>query len=768
MAWYGRTIAMAMRKGSMTRLTRYSTWNRSKYAKEDQFSGQIHFGGSVKSWMVAHVLQIQIRKYTVNSVLDYGSQIIMWSRLDLPSALLAFSCVLPAFAEQLEIRDTIPAPYIFTSDQDWNGIDGNWSTFTIEVGTPSQSIQTLLSWSSYQTWVVIPQGCQTATDYTACADVRGGIFQYNKSSTFHKIGTYSLLVDENLDLFSNAIYGYDQVTLAGQGLTLTNTTVAGMALDTFYLGVFGVNTKPTNFTTFNDPSPSYMTQLKQQNKIPSVSFGYTAGAHYRSTGVNASLTLGGYDTSRFDANNVTFNFGSDTDHEIMLALQSISTASKIASSPNQVQLLPSPIYIEIDTTISHLYLPIQACQLFEAEFGLTYDNNTNLYLVNDTLHNSLLDRNPNITFTFGQLISGGQNVHVTLPYAAFDLTAKAGYSGLTTDNRYFPLKRASNSTQYVLGRTFMQEAYITVDYEVSRFQLAQATFDQDSQHIVAIPAANSSQSSDSWTSSTYQPTYSVPSNSTTAPSQNRGLSTGAIAGIAVGVVLGLAAAAIMAWLFVRRQRKRRSASQVMESDNGFPDDGKDKSQVFPKAELAGSDPAEFGLTHHDLDRKALLGSHPPSSAGTAHSPGSGYLNADGTMSSQHSGWPLSPTTPVSEAHSRAIYEMPGDVPETMKDGRELGEKEALQHRERIYNGIDETVDGSSSTEDAAREPRRVAAEDVVNAQTGDHLGRHRAFSFEFDRSETENLTDGSGRTLVDSNASSSDNGSEQREGRTLV
>lgn len=80
------------------------------------------------------------------------------------------------------------------------------------------------------------------------------------------------------------MYGYDVVSLGGLGEggpTLKNSTVGAVAVNDFYLGVFGLNPKPTNWTSYDDPAPSYMTQLKEQKLVPSVSFGYTAGAPYR-------------------------------------------------------------------------------------------------------------------------------------------------------------------------------------------------------------------------------------------------------------------------------------------------------------------------------------------------------------------------------------------------------------------------------------------------------------------------------------------------------
>lgn len=66
-----------------------------------------------------------------------------------------------------------------------------------------------------------------------------------------------------------------------------------------------------------------MTALKNQSLIPSVSFGYTAGAPYRLKKVLGSLTLGGYDQSRFTPNNMTFSFAPDTDRNIVVGIQLI-------------------------------------------------------------------------------------------------------------------------------------------------------------------------------------------------------------------------------------------------------------------------------------------------------------------------------------------------------------------------------------------------------------------------------------------------------------
>ena len=91
-------------------------------------------------------------------------------------------------------------------------------------------------------------------------------------------------MEENLDIVGAGMFGNDTVSLAAPGSggpTLQKQTVGGIAAQQFWLGMLGVNPKPTNFTNFTTQQPSYMTNLKEQDIIPSISFGYTAGNQYR-------------------------------------------------------------------------------------------------------------------------------------------------------------------------------------------------------------------------------------------------------------------------------------------------------------------------------------------------------------------------------------------------------------------------------------------------------------------------------------------------------
>ena len=174
------------------------------------------------------------------------------------------------------------------------------------------------------------------------------------------------------------------------------------------------------------------------------------------SGVFGSLTFGGSDLARYIPNNVSFSLAPDASRDIVVTLNSISLtdATRVA-----VPLLPNPIITFIDSTLPFIYLPLKACEVFEAELGLVYDPDNRLYVVNDTLHESLIANNPTFTFNLGNRLGGSSTVDIVLPYASFDFDVASSPRVLNT-TRYFPLKRSSNETQYTLGREFLQEACV--------------------------------------------------------------------------------------------------------------------------------------------------------------------------------------------------------------------------------------------------------------------------------------------------------------------
>ena len=84
--------------------------------------------------------------------------------------------------------------------------------------------------------------------------------------------------------YDNGHYGLDTLGLGypGSGApSLKKQVMATVATKDFYLGNLGLAPRPVNLTTYQDSYPSFLTNLHNQSLIPSLSYGYNAGAQYR-------------------------------------------------------------------------------------------------------------------------------------------------------------------------------------------------------------------------------------------------------------------------------------------------------------------------------------------------------------------------------------------------------------------------------------------------------------------------------------------------------
>lgn len=457
-------------------------------------------------------------------------------------------------------ESTVPEPYVVPPSQKFDGNDGAWSTFQISVGTPGQEFRVLASTQSGVTQVIVPEGC-LPEEGPDCPNLRGievfnseqsPGFEVEESSTWSAIGQYAVETEERLNVTADGTFGYDKVALGpaadSASLSLEHQTVAGVAETSYYyLGHIPLGIPDSSFSSLSQSIDSFLYQLRNQTKIPSLSFGYTAGAKYKLKSVFGSLILGGYDSTRFipNANPISFSFSTDPSRLLTVGVESIMATDTLKGT---YSLSSSAHFSLIDSTVAQLWLPRSVCDEFEEAFGLTYDNQTDLYYVNDTIHNQLKDKNPSVTI---KLVNSLENTsvnytNIVLPYAAFDL--QASYPYYQEPSNYFPIRRAADESQYVLGRTFLQEAYLIVDYERANFTVAQAAFPNP------LPASNIVK-------------IEPPSDETEAPSSKSTLSIGAIAGIAAGGAVLLLLITAGLFFFCRRRRHHRLGKNKYELAN---------------------------------------------------------------------------------------------------------------------------------------------------------------------------------------------------------
>jgi hypothetical protein len=185
-----------------------------------------------------------------------------------------------------------PSPIVFSPSQLWNGHDGNWSSFIVRVGSPEQNFRVLPAPAAGAVLIPHVDGCQPSAGVPSnCTTLRGVFdtnnltgFQSNFSKTWEPLGVFNTGVESRLDYSAIAAYGLDNVGLMIQnsgGPTLQDQVVGGLKQMPLFVGFFGMSPKPTNFSDFDNPQRSYITALKEERHIPSLSYGYTAGAYYR-------------------------------------------------------------------------------------------------------------------------------------------------------------------------------------------------------------------------------------------------------------------------------------------------------------------------------------------------------------------------------------------------------------------------------------------------------------------------------------------------------
>lgn len=256
----------------------------------------------------------------------------------------------------------------------------------------------------------------------------------------------------------------------------------------------------------------------------------------------------------------------------------------------------------IDSTLPYLILPDYVCDNLADRFRLSYDIAGNLYTVNKTARDWNIQQNATVTLKIGNSVTDpDESVYIRLPYLAFDLQLSYPKINETSGStQYFPIKR-SEEGKYVLGRTFLQEAYIIINYENATFTVAEASLGNTLPPPILVPI--------------FDQNYKSP------PSSGRGLGAGAIAGIVVGIATVFIIAGVGAFMFWRKRqnsnKKAPEGEKASEFDTTFA--GNEVKQRC-LSELTGSEapqsPKESTTGYYNAERKSI----PPISELSPESP----------------------------------------------------------------------------------------------------------------------------------------------------
>lgn len=183
---------------------------------------------------------------------------------------------------------------------------------------------------------------------------------------------------------------------------------------------------------------------------------------------------------------------------------------------------------------------------------------------------------------FSFVFSTNGSTSIDLPYAAFDLWIGSPFYGNTT--RYFPIRCATDPSQYAIGRTILPGAYLIVDHERRNFNLSPTIFSDP----MPIPDIRT----------IYPGAPAVNKNDTASVNSAR-------SGIPLNIIVGMPVCAISAllliagtWFLWRRHRKQDKDHPL----GGRHELGTEKMGISKKRPEAGGDEInEMEVPQHEMD-----------------------------------------------------------------------------------------------------------------------------------------------------------------------
>ncbi|KAI4721240.1 hypothetical protein E4T48_02372 [Aureobasidium sp. EXF-10727] len=471
---------------------------------------------------------------------------------------------------------------------DWSkrvyGPDGPWNAVSVQVGgmsnsTPiglQQSQVDLYPGSTWSTFIPTKVSCDSAASAscgqgaTWLPDLDRGTepspewnvtvnwqptFDYNNTKTYLR----GFVVPQAITIGKNTIYQADLVSVGfddddGNSVTYPNGVTAAPQLgflaltagrDEKYVAQnFGKSTTNTSAGVASVWIPGGY--LYSQKIIPS----YSYGLHIGSAALNypGSLLLGGYDKARVIGPYTTYGSQNPTLLDIGIGVE---TGGSPFSFQNKTGLLvlddnDDNINVEIVPHSPALYLPPKTCDGFTKVLPIYFDQTTKYYLWNtsDPAYKQIVTSPAYLSFTFPPAPGASNNVTIKIPFALLNLTLSTPI--VSKPLQYFPCQAtvpsADNGLTYGLGRAFLQGAFVGWNVNANIGWVAQAPGPGDSN--IGLGSENKVIADDA------------------TELEPKPLSTGAIAGIAVGCVIAGIALVTGIVLCMKRRKTHKAAKEI--------------------------------------------------------------------------------------------------------------------------------------------------------------------------------------------------------------
>lgn len=406
-----------------------------------------------------------------------------------------------AIAILISARTIVTAvqPQVIRWSDESYGPDGPWSAVTVEIGTPAIPVD-LLPGGSWMTNILGVDVCQNAV---TCPAEKAGIYDFEASSTFKRIGSTGKLkdnFDENPGSLATITDGdagwiFDELAIpateggAGFMVKLRTQDFSMIVFDraqstlpdgTKYpptIGKLALGSPNWNQTWNHAPVGQFngtllTSALVDQGRSPSNSYSMHVGSPTK--GIPPSLVMGGYHKDRALGSVSIQPYAFDS---LPIDLLDIEIGVGVGASPFTFtrkdgllaeldSTLSAGQQVTVDATQPYLYLPPTVCKAVAQYLPVTFDAKYGIYFWDQSRpdYKKIVESPAYLGFKFRESGSVTDSIMIKVPFGLLDLTLSSPI--ISTPKQYFPCFAGQDSwKRWSLGRSFMQAAFVGVKWE---------------------------------------------------------------------------------------------------------------------------------------------------------------------------------------------------------------------------------------------------------------------------------------------------------------
>ncbi|KAF4453278.1 hypothetical protein F53441_4008 [Fusarium austroafricanum] len=501
--------------------------------------------------------------------------------------------ILPFVLTWISTTSAAIVPLEVKWSDDTYGPDGPWRAVNVKMGSSDNTIA-LYPGGTWESWLISDDYCERGTCYASKAGT------YNKR-TGDRTGL-NLLVElknfiQGVQLEGDTSIRYRD-TMMIQDDSIANVSIA--LLDTqkikypggqtvpLFAGCLSLGGEGSVNQTFGQPDGKSSTNasmppgwLWENDYTPSNSYGMHIGSVNPS--MPGSLWLGGYDKNRI-IGDVLVSSGSPRGDGITLwdmAIEGVGDHSPFTSKSKDDLLgkgnssISNGLKVTVDGCSPYLTLPKSTCDNIAEHLPVNFNKDLGLYLwdTKSERYERIVNSATALTFSFISA-SNTDPIKIRVPFMHLNLSL----SGPIVDNPtpYFPC-HVNNNGRYVLGRAFLQDAFIGANWhpQSDSWWLAQAPGPkiQATSNVISIEPKEKtiSKGGNNWKASWSGVWDDKPEPSSTpgkaaspvtTPEKDESesepkISTGVKIGIGIGAAIGIIALGLGIFFFWRRRNKKR-------------------------------------------------------------------------------------------------------------------------------------------------------------------------------------------------------------------